>query len=261
MKGFRLICLAAIAVQSVWSWASASGVAANPEGAGTTATRLPPVLRPSEPPDSGQITLPGSTQVAPPPAPAPRKVVAPPVSPVAPPIAHAAPPVTPPAKVAPPSVKLVENAVVRRPAPLPVSSAPAPKPSSPPQMMGLELSVYCQKQIGHWTESDARKLLGQPKRHRAAYDENKAVNGTIYAFDDPTSKYKELELDFDQKSGALRTVFVYPPRLTWQQCHRVWDGPVAVADAAQGRKFYSYTNRHLDVLVDAAGKVISLGWY
>ena len=112
-----------------------------------------------------------------------------------------------------------------------------------------------------WKESDARTLLGQPKRHRAAYDENKVVNGTIYAFDDPSSKYKEVELDFDLKSGNLRTVFVYPPRLTWQQCRRVWDGPVAVADAAQGRKFYSYTNRHLDVLVDAAGKVISLGWY
>ena len=87
------------------------------------------------------------------------------------------------------------------------------------------------------------------------------MNGTIYAFNDPTSKYKELELDFDLQSGTLRTVFVYPPRLTWQQCRRLWNGPVAAADAAQGRKFYSYTNRRLDVLVDPAGKVISLGWY
>ena len=63
------------------------------------------------------------------------------------------------------------------------------------------------------------------------------------------------------KSGTLRTVFVYPPRLTWQECRRLWSGPVAAADAAQGRKFYSYTNRRLDVLVDPAGKVISLGWY
>jgi hypothetical protein len=261
MKGFRLICLAAIAVQSVWSGAAASGDATNPEGAGTTTKRLPPVLRPSEPPDSGQITLPGPPQAAP--APAPKKIIAP-VASVAPPIAHATPPVTPAApslaKVAPAPVKLMETAVIRRPAPVPGTPATAPKPAAP-QMLGLEVSVYCQKQIGHWKESDARILLGQPKRHRAAYDENKVVNGTIYAFDDPSSKYKEVELDFDLKTGNLRTVFVYPPRLTWQQCHRVWDGPVAVADAAQGRKFYSYTNRHLDVLVDAAGKVISLGWY
>ena len=35
---------------------------------------------------------------------------------------------------------------------------------------------------------------------------------------------------------------------------------VSAADA-QGRKFYSYTNRRLDVLVDPDGKVISLGLY
>ena len=159
--------------------------------------------------------------------------------------------------------KPVEAAVPRQPlpqpAPPPVAAVPA-KPS-PRLDFGNEVAAYCQKQIGHWKESDAHKLLGEPKRHRPAYDENRAVNGTIYAFNDPTSKYKELELDFDQKSGTLRTVFVYPPRLTWQQCRRVWSGPVAAADAAQGRKFYSYTNRRLDVLVDATGKVISLGWY
>jgi hypothetical protein len=36
---------------------------------------------------------------------------------------------------------------------------------------------------------------------------------------------------------------------------------VAAADVPQGRKFYSYTNRRLDVLVDPTGQVISLGWY
>jgi hypothetical protein len=168
--------------------------------------------------------------------------------------------VPPVAKAVPLPGKLMEDAVIRRPLPVRPIPAPTAKPS-PVLDTGQEVAAYCQKQIGHWKESDARKLLGEPKRHRAAYDENKAVNGTIYAFDDPTSKYKQLELDFDLKSGVLRTVFVYPPRLTWQECRLVWNGPVAVADAAQGRKFYSYTNRHLDVLVDAAGKVISLGWY
>ena len=98
-------------------------------------------------------------------------------------------------------------------------------------------------------------------RHRPAYDENKVVNGTIYAFNDPSSKYKEVELDFDLKSGNLRTVFVYPAAPDLAGVPPSWDGPVAAADAAQGRKFYSYTNRRLDVLVDPAGKVISLGWY
>jgi len=238
MKWFRLMCLAAVAGQLVGSGAAADRAASNPEGSSST-LKLPPVLRPSEPPDSGQITLP-----APPPiTPALKKLT----------------PIPPVVKFAPLPGKLVEDAVLRQPLPLPVVAAPA-KPS-PLLEIKPEVAVYCQNQIGHWKESDARKLLGEPKRHRPAYDEEKAVNGIIYAFSDPTSKYKELELDFDLQSGSLRTVFVYPPRLTWQDCRRLWNGPVAAADAAQGRKFYSYTNRRLDVLVDPAGKVISLGWY
>ena len=33
------------------------------------------------------------------------------------------------------------------------------------------MAIYCQKQIGHWKESDAVKLLGEPKRQRPAYDD------------------------------------------------------------------------------------------
>jgi hypothetical protein len=150
--------------------------------------------------------------------------------------------------------------LVRRPIALPITTPAASKPS-PVAQIGREVAAYCQKQIGHWKEGDARKLFGDPKRRRPAYDEKHAVNGIIYAFTDPTNKYKELELDFDQQSGSLRTVFAYPPRLSWEECQHQWNGPVATADAAQGRKFYSYTNRRLDVLVDPAGNVISLGWY
>jgi hypothetical protein len=238
MKWFRLMCLAAVAGQLVGSGAAADGAAANPESNSNT-LKLPPVLRAYEPADSGQITLPGP----------------PPVTPSLKKIAG----VPPVAKLAPLPRKLVEDATLRQPLPLPAAAVPV-KPS-PLLEIGREVAAYCQKQIGHWKEGDARKLLGEPKRQRPAYDEKRAVNGTIYAFTDPTGKYKELELDFDLQSGSLRTVFVYPPRLTWQECRRLWNGPVAAADAAQGRKFYSYTNRRLDVLVDPAGKVISLGWY
>jgi len=237
MKWFRLMCLAAVAVQLVGSGAAADRAAANPEGNRGT-LQLPPVLRSSEAPDSGQITLPGP----------------PPVTPT---LKTGVPPV---AKLAPLPQTLVQDAVLRQPLPLPAVAASRLKPDPLPET-GREVAAYCQKQIGHWKPGDARKLLGEPKRHRPAYDENKAVNGTIYAYADPTNKYKELELDFDLKSGSLRTVFAYPPRLTWQECRHIWNGPVAAADAAQGRKFYSYTNRRLDVLVDPAGKVISLGWY
>ena len=238
MKWFRLMCLAAMAGQWMASAVPADRAAANPESNGG-APKLPPVLRASEPPDSLQLTLPGP----------------PPVTPAL----KTIPVVAPVAKTAPGPRKLAEDATLRQPLPHPVATAPL-KPD-PLLEMGREVAAYCQKQIGHWKESDARRLLGEPKRHRPAYDENRAVNGTIYAFADPTSKYKELELDFDLRSGSLRTVFVYPPRLTWQECRRLWNGPVSAADAAQGRKFYSYSNRRLDVLVDPAGNVISLGWY
>jgi hypothetical protein len=239
MKWFRLLCLAAVAGRYVGIGAAADRVAASPEGTGTT-PKLAPVLRPSEPSDSGQVMLPGP----PPAAPAPKPIVSAP----------------PAAKLAPPPAKRVEDAVLRRPPAPPVVPAAPAKPS-PLLEIGSEVAAHCQKQIGHWKEVDARKLLGEPRRHRPAYDEKHVVNGTIYAFADPTNRYKELELDFDRESGSLRTVFVYPTRLTWQECRRLWNGPIAAADASQGRKFYSYTNRRLDVLVDPAGQVISLGWY
>lgn len=250
MKWSRLICLAALAGQLVANGAAADRAAANPDG-----PKVPPVLRPSEPRDSMQVTLPGPS----PAAPASEQVTLP----APPPAAPAPAKITiaqPPAKPAPAPAKPLQDASLRRPLPLLVAPTAPARQSLPPEV-GREVAAYCQKQIGHWKEGDARKLLGDPKRHRSAYDEKKTVNGIIYAYTDPTNKYKELELDFDLQTGALRTVFVYPPRLTWQQCRRLWSGPFAAADAARGRKFYSYTNRRLDVLVDPAGNVISLGWY
>ena len=122
-------------------------------------------------------------------------------------------------------------------------------------------ALFCQKMIGQWTADDARFLLGQPLRQRPAYGDNQSVNGQIYAFPDPTGRYKELELDFESGTGLLRTVFVYPQNMTWQDCRRQWGGEVSATEANKGRKFYSYMDRLLDVLVDSAGKVISLGLY
>ncbi|MGP8247696.1 MAG: hypothetical protein ACLQVN_24690 [Bryobacteraceae bacterium] len=115
--------------------------------------------------------------------------------------------------------------------------------------------------IGHWTEDDARFLLGEPVRQRPAFDSANQENGEIFAFTDPTGRYKELELDFDTETGTLRTVFAYPFHLTWTDCRRVWGANVTATTAAEGRKFYSYLNRRMDVLVDTGGKVISVGLY
>ena len=88
-----------------------------------------------------------------------------------------------------------------------------------------------------------------------------AESGRIYAFSDPTGRYREIELDFAKDDGLLRTVFVYPWKLTWQDCRRMWGGKVESTEANKGRTFHSYVNRRLDVLVDRGGNVISFGLY
>jgi hypothetical protein len=252
MKSFRLIGMALLASNLVLSAATSDPTAIGEGGSsgGTTSAvkltaTLPPVLRPLEPADSRRLMLPGPPRSARPAATAPRFKTLPPV-----------------AKMSKLPTRLVEDPILRQPLPRLASTAP-PIPVKPamPTELEREVAVYCQKQIGHWKESDARAMLGHPKRQRPAYDEKRSVNGVIYAFADPTGRYQDLELDFDRESGNLRTVFVYPPKLTWQECRRLWAGPFTSADAKQGRMFYSYTNRRLDVLVDAGGKVVSLGWY
>lgn len=161
------------------------------------------------------------------------------------------------------------------PAPLPVTSDAAPSrippsPDDPPRPLlrhvyppsfEQDSASFCHDMIGQWTESDARFLLGEPAKKRSAFDDRGSQNGTIYAFSDPTKRYREIELDFDGSTGTLRTVFVYPFHLTWQEARRRWGINVNETSANNGRHFYSYADRRLDVLVDSTGSVISFGLY
>jgi hypothetical protein len=230
--------------------APADGAAGGKTAAGTVPVTVPPVLRKTEPSDDMFVLLPG-----PPPA---TKVLLAPAAP-------APKPLTAPAPKAP-GGKAVESAERHEPPP-PELTDPgrpilhrAPRPVYPADFE-LDSGLFCQKQIGQWKEAAALALLGAPSGDRPAFDDNQSINGRIYAFSDPTNRYKQLELDFDSETGVLRTVFVYPWKMTWQDCRRLWGGNVTAAEANQGRKFYSYLNRRLDVLVDAAGKVISIGLY
>jgi len=143
----------------------------------------------------------------------------------------------------------------------PATEPAAPNPDATTAGFQSESALFLQKQIGWWSLVDARTLLGNPERQRPALDDNQAPNGQIYAFQDPTGRYKELELDFDAENSNLRTVFVYPWNLTWQECRRVFGADVSASPANKGRTFYSYVNRKLDVLVAPGGQVISLGLY
>jgi hypothetical protein len=188
---------------------------------------LPPVLRSSEPSDSVAVMLPG-----PPPAwaPVPNAISTTEV--------HLAPPPADPAKP-----------VLRR-----------PKREYPPEFEHNSAD-YLNQQIGIWQQIDAQELLGEPAGQREAFAEDRTVNGSIIAFADPTGRYKQLELDFDRETGLLRTLFVYPQSMTWQDCRQEYGAHVRSTQANKGRIFYSYLDRRLDVLVDSTGKVISLGMY
>ncbi|HMD71125.1 MAG TPA: hypothetical protein VKF41_07260 [Bryobacteraceae bacterium] len=133
-------------------------------------------------------------------------------------------------------------------------------PAYPPEF-GAESAMFCQKQIGDWTLDDAVALLGEPKGHRVSLDDDGVENGDIFAFADASSRYRQLELDFDRETGALRSVFAYPWKMTWQECRKLWGARVSATEADRGRKFYSYLDRRLDVLVDPSGNVINFGLY
>jgi len=141
---------------------------------------------------------------------------------------------------------------------------PAPKAKSKgsmPEDFLLDSGAFCQKKIGHWTLPEARTLLGEPVRDRAAAEDGLATVGRIYAFRDPTARNREIELDFAGKSGKLRTVYVYPWRMHWAECTKLWGTRTSSLQANKGRTFYSYLDRRLDVLVAADGQVISVGMY
>jgi hypothetical protein len=122
-------------------------------------------------------------------------------------------------------------------------------------------ALYLQRRLGVWLEDDAVRLFGAPARQRQALDPEKKPDGRILAFADPTRRYREFELDFDARTGYLRTVFVYPWKMKWDECRKMWGTNVISTQAANGRWFHSYENRRLDVLVDVSGIVVSLGLY
>jgi hypothetical protein len=207
---------------------AADGDGSRPTNASASVT-LPPVLRPTEPGDDVVVTLPG----------APAKVTA------------ASVPASVPATIVrktPPAAD-PERPILRRPK------------RTYPDGFEKDAAEYLHQRLGVMTEADAKELLGEALNSRLAYDDDKAVNGRIYAYADPTGHFKQLELDFDKKSGQLRTVFVYPLQMTWMQCRKTFGANVRATPANKGRTFYSYLNRRMDVLVDPSGKVISLGMY
>jgi hypothetical protein len=224
MKWYSFVCTVVLAAPL----AGQQNLDADRLMAGGSITRAP-VLRGAEPTDSLVLTLPT-------------------------PVVHRA--VTPPSPQlpSPPTVEPNDpddhRPLLRR----------APKPILPVEFE-RDSALFTQKVIGLWSEPDAYNLFGEPLRERIVLDEGDTENGRIYAFSDPTGRYRELELDFAKDTGLLRTVFAYPWKMTWEDCRKQWGGNVQSTEANKGRIFHSYVNRRVDVLVDPRGIVISFGLY
>jgi hypothetical protein len=129
-----------------------------------------------------------------------------------------------------------------------------------PAELKAESAIYLQRRLGEWRIRDARAILGEPRRRRDAYQDG-TVTGDIYAFRDPTNRYREFELLFDRQTKTLRSAFIYPWRMTWSECRELWGGDVNTTAMSNGQVFHSYLNRRLDVLADKNGAVINLGIY
>lgn len=130
-----------------------------------------------------------------------------------------------------------------------------------PEEFQKDSVAFFQNHVNIWRQSDATALLGNPLRQRPSFDDDGKPNGTIYAYPDPLRRYKELELDFEGGAGKLRTAFIYPLKMSWQDCRVTYGTSVSATKGGQGRMFYSYLDRRMDVLVNAGGSVISLGIY
>jgi hypothetical protein len=212
---------------------SAMGLAAAAFAQSGAESVRPPVLAGSEPADSRVVTLPGLPE---------------------PPARFELPePSGPRASARPgpePSVEAEHRPLLRR----------APKPVLPAEFE-RDSGFFVQKLIGAWTDRDAYNLFGDPLRGRDSLDDDRKADGRIFAYSDPTGRYREIELDFARETGLLRTVFLYPWKMSWAECRRNWGAKVQSTEANKGRIFYSYVDRRLDVLVDATGNVISLGLY
>jgi hypothetical protein len=243
MRSFRVLIVAALAVPL-----AGAGMSSDPMDVSGAASASPPVLRGSEPRDSVTVRLPGQ----------PRRVQTNPAPPPAVALPQLAVPA--PAKIVAASVSIPEATAPKAASPASTIPKRLPKPILPSEFE-RDSGLFCQRLISQWEQADAYNLFGEPLRSRRAYDEERKENGQIYAYADPTGRYRELELDFAADSGLLRTVFVYPWSMHWEECVKSFGSSVTSTDAAKGRKFYSYLDRRLDVLVDAAGRVISLGLY
>ena len=153
--------------------------------------------------------------------------------------------------------------------PLPVESKPLDKMAQgtipvgrvPEEMKTVPSGKFLEDQLQKWTFDDAQRVMGVPIRQRQSFGKDKVVNGNIYAYFDPTGRYREFELDFDASTKKLVTVYLYPWNMTWDQCKEAWGENADLETRADGTQMHFYKERRLLVNTQKDGRVINFAVY
>jgi len=70
-----------------------------------------------------------------------------------------------------------------------------------------------------------------------------------------------MTLVFEAKSGKLREFLLYPWDLDWEKLRAHFADEFKTTKGKDGVRFYRYTKKHVNVLVDREGKVMSVSYH
>jgi hypothetical protein len=138
-----------------------------------------------------------------------------------------------------------------------------------PEDMRKGSFAYLERQMGVWSLVDAKAALGEPARQRDALAGTK-VDGTIFAFPDPTGAMREFELNFFQNTvytngesipGRLRAVYAYPYKATLPEAQALWGKKYREVKNPNGTRSFLYQDRRLIIVANRNDEIISLGVY
>jgi serine/threonine protein kinase len=124
------------------------------------------------------------------------------------------------------------------------------------------LGGYLRSKLGIWTAEDAQNVINAPTAHRFDYDNFHSVVGDIYSYLDPTLQMLKVELSFDSNTKRLKEAYLYPNRMTWDQCKQLWGEDVEISTNPDGTKLHVYKDPiRIRVNLDKDSNVISLVLY
>lgn len=128
------------------------------------------------------------------------------------------------------------------------------------EMLQSGLAEFLDDRLLKWMDNDASSTMGEPLSHRYGYDNAHNVTQDIFSYSDPTLQMQKVELGFDVKTRRLTNIYLYPLRMTWDECKNLYGTRYRV-QYLEGRKFYLYKDRRLNVQVDKHNNVFSMGLY